>query len=278
MLPKPLSAGYVSPMLPTLVDEAPDGKEWLHEIKYDGYRTQLAIEGQMIRAFTRNGHDWSDRYVPVIASARALRCRSAILDGEMCVQAASGVTDFAALRSAIKGAPQRLVLFAFDLLMLDRSRPAAPSRWSIVVATAARPDRRRDRQPACTSAGTAPGGGPAFFKAADAARARGDRVQARGQPVSHRPLRRLAQDQELHRRRLRGDRRRALVGIPVALREGLVARVRHLKGEEKLRHTRRSRRSTSASCWRTISVAATNRTSKAAAAPHKAASILAWRR
>jgi bifunctional non-homologous end joining protein LigD len=106
-------------MLPSLVEAAPDGAEWLHEIKYDGYRTQLAIDGRDIRAFTRNGHDWTDRYAPVVTSARGLRCQSAIIDGEMCVQNEAGVTDFRAFRRSIESAPHRLVLFAFDLLLLD---------------------------------------------------------------------------------------------------------------------------------------------------------------
>ncbi len=99
--------GYVAPMLPTLVDIPPEGDDWIHEIKYDGYRTELTIRGSDIHAYTRNGHDWTEKYELVVASARALRCRSAILDGEMCVQNAAGVTDFRALRRAVKGAPGR---------------------------------------------------------------------------------------------------------------------------------------------------------------------------
>ena len=87
--------------------------------KYDGYRTQLVIDSQGPRAFTRNGFDWTEKYGPVVAMARTLRCRSAIIDGEMCVQNAKGVTDFGELRRSIRSAPERLVLFAFDLLYLD---------------------------------------------------------------------------------------------------------------------------------------------------------------
>ncbi len=112
-------AGFIEPMLPTLVDEAPDGETWVHEIKYDGYRTQLAIAGKDSRAYTRNGYDWTDKYGIVVAVARALKCRSAVIDGEMCVQNAAGVTDFKVLRSAIKRSPERLMLFAFDILALD---------------------------------------------------------------------------------------------------------------------------------------------------------------
>ena len=64
--------GFIEPMLPTLVDQAPDGEAWVHEIKYDGYRTQLAIAGKNSRAFTRNGYDWTAKYGIVVAVARAL--------------------------------------------------------------------------------------------------------------------------------------------------------------------------------------------------------------
>ena len=51
--------GFVPPMLPTLVASPPEGDRWLHEIKHDGYRTELIIEPDRCRAFTRRGHDWS---------------------------------------------------------------------------------------------------------------------------------------------------------------------------------------------------------------------------
>lgn len=111
--------GFLEPMLPSLVDQAPEGDTWIHEIKYDGYRTQLAIAGKDTRAFTRNGFDWTDRYGPIVEAARSLRCLSAVLDGEICVQDEGGVTRFNALRSAIRNKPERLIFFAFDLLSLD---------------------------------------------------------------------------------------------------------------------------------------------------------------
>jgi bifunctional non-homologous end joining protein LigD len=46
-------------MMPTLVDEPPEGEGWIHEVKHDGYRTILAVDGTATRAFTRNGHDWT---------------------------------------------------------------------------------------------------------------------------------------------------------------------------------------------------------------------------
>jgi bifunctional non-homologous end joining protein LigD len=125
-LAQPERLGFVEPMLPTLIAEAPEGDDWLHEIKYDGYRTQLVIDGAGVRAFTRNGFDWSDRYPSPLRAAGEVRCSSAILDGEMIVQDELGRSDFGAFKSAMLREPERIVFMAFDLLHLDGAdlRPA----------------------------------------------------------------------------------------------------------------------------------------------------------
>ena len=53
---------FVEPQIPTITDQPPAGDSWIHEIKHDGYRTLLVRDHGSVRAFTRNGHDWSDRY------------------------------------------------------------------------------------------------------------------------------------------------------------------------------------------------------------------------
>ena len=80
------SLRFIEPMLPTLAAEAPEGEAWLPEIKHDGYRRQLVIDGAGVRAFTRNGFDWSDRYPHILSAAGELGCHRAILDNEMIVQ------------------------------------------------------------------------------------------------------------------------------------------------------------------------------------------------
>jgi bifunctional non-homologous end joining protein LigD len=110
---------FVEPMAPTLVDEPPGGAGWIHEIKYDGYRTELIVEDGRCRAFTRRGFDWTDRYAAMADAAAALPCESAILDGEVIVQDARGRSDFHALRRAIEARRGGLVFMAFDLLHLD---------------------------------------------------------------------------------------------------------------------------------------------------------------
>jgi ATP-dependent DNA ligase len=110
---------FIPPQLPSLTEHPPEGASWIHEVKHDGYRTMLVIERGSALAYTRNGHDWSDRYSGIIAAARKLSCRSAILDGEVIVQDARGVSDFEALQVALRSQPSRLIFYAFDLLHLD---------------------------------------------------------------------------------------------------------------------------------------------------------------
>jgi ATP-dependent DNA ligase len=119
-------------MQPTLVDDSPAGGDWLHEIKYDGYRTQLSIFSGEVRAYTRNGHDWTAKYPSIVQAAAVMDCQSALIDGEVCAQNELGVTDFSVLRSALTSDPGRLVFFAFDLLHLNgvdlRKRPLEERR------------------------------------------------------------------------------------------------------------------------------------------------------
>ena len=90
-----------------------------YEVKHEGYRAQLVIESGEVRANTRNGFDWTERYPYVVSAAAKLDCQSAILDGEVIVQNERGISDFDALRSAIRWQPDRLIFYAFDLLHLN---------------------------------------------------------------------------------------------------------------------------------------------------------------
>ena len=118
----------------------PEGDDWIHEIKYDGYRTQLVIDGEGIRAFSRRGIDWSDKYAPIVKAAASLPTKSAIIDGEMIAPDVSGASDFSVFRRAIKRWPGKLAFVAFDLLHLDgknlRPLPVIERRellWKLVA-------------------------------------------------------------------------------------------------------------------------------------------------
>ena len=106
---------FIELQLPSLVDQPPEGKHWIHEIKHDGYRCQVLVERGGVRVFTRNGYDWSDRYPSIVRAAAKLDCRSAILDGEAVVQNGDGASDFEALSSALRRQPHSIILYAFEL-------------------------------------------------------------------------------------------------------------------------------------------------------------------
>jgi ATP-dependent DNA ligase len=99
---------FIEPQLASSVDQPPEGKHWVHEIKHNGYRCQVLLERGHARVFTRNGYDWSDRYPSIVRAAADLRCQSAIIDGEAIVQDGNGASHFEALSSAIRGQPSSM--------------------------------------------------------------------------------------------------------------------------------------------------------------------------
>jgi bifunctional non-homologous end joining protein LigD len=110
---------FIEPQLASPVDQPPEGKNWIHEIKYDGYRTQVLLERGHARALTRNGYDWSDRYPSIIRAASHLPCKSGIIDGEAILPDGDGASDFEAFQSAIHDNPHSIILYAFDLMHVD---------------------------------------------------------------------------------------------------------------------------------------------------------------
>jgi ATP-dependent DNA ligase len=89
----------------------------LHEIKHDGYRLMALREGARVRLFTRNGHDWADRYPVIVEAVGALNVNSCLIDGEVIVPDASGLARFDLLRSRRHEA--EAILCAFDLIAVD---------------------------------------------------------------------------------------------------------------------------------------------------------------
>lgn len=108
---KPLD--FRPPQLATLVDAVPAGNQWLHEVKYDGYRALVAT-GDPVRIYTRSGLDWTDKFPGIAEAARTLPA-GALIDGEI-VAFKDGKPDFSTLQEAIGAGGKGLTLFAFDLL------------------------------------------------------------------------------------------------------------------------------------------------------------------
>ena len=106
--------------LATLVDEPPEGDDWFHEIKFDGYRMICRIDEGEVTFLTRNHKDWTARLASLAEDAGKLPVRTAILDGEVVALRADGTTDFQKLQNAFRDKrADDLVYWVFDLLHLD---------------------------------------------------------------------------------------------------------------------------------------------------------------
>ena len=154
---------WIEPQFPKLVGAAPIGSKWIHEIKFDGYRMQLRVEGRRATLRTRRGHDWTDKF-PAIAKAAA-KLPDCIVDGELCAVGKDGKPDFPALISALKAERSgSLVLFTFDCLWREgadmRGQPltARKAELQAMVDTLDSPRLRYSTHTV--------GNGPAVFKAA----------------------------------------------------------------------------------------------------------------
>jgi bifunctional non-homologous end joining protein LigD len=115
--PKKVSAmpDFVAPQLCASVESPPTGEGWCHEIKFDGYRVQLRVEGGEAALMTRKGLDWSEKFPAIAKEGGALP--DALIDGEIVALNHDGLPDFSALQAAIAdGKTSGLIFFAFDLL------------------------------------------------------------------------------------------------------------------------------------------------------------------
>jgi bifunctional non-homologous end joining protein LigD len=110
---------FVRPCIPTTAKAIPRGDAWLHEPKLDGYRFQIVKDGRQVRLYSRNGADWTRR-LPMLAEAlQGLPCRSAVIDGELCLPGQGGAPDFRGLQAALRSRDDELAVFVFDLLHLN---------------------------------------------------------------------------------------------------------------------------------------------------------------
>jgi len=117
-LPMP---GFIQPQLAELRPIPPEGGDWLHEIKFDGYRIQAHVSGGTVKLFTRKGLDWTPKFgVAIRQSLVSLDCDDAIIDGEIVALSDKGVASFSALQDALSaGRTGSMLYYVFDLLHLD---------------------------------------------------------------------------------------------------------------------------------------------------------------
>jgi bifunctional non-homologous end joining protein LigD len=113
----PRLPSFRAPQLAMLASHAPRGEDWLHEIKFDGYRCIASVAGGRVRLYSRSGLDWSTQFGALVPDFEQLDCRSALLDGEVIAPGAS-VGAFAELQARLKHGGA-LLFMAFDLLALN---------------------------------------------------------------------------------------------------------------------------------------------------------------
>jgi bifunctional non-homologous end joining protein LigD len=111
---------FVPPSLATPSSNAPRGAEWLHEVKFDGYRIEAWLDHGKVRLLTRNRQDWTHRFKPIAETVAALPAEAALLDGELVVENDKGISSFSLLQTDLKDdRSDRFVYYVFDLLHLN---------------------------------------------------------------------------------------------------------------------------------------------------------------
>ena len=189
--------------LATLTDEVPEGDEWLHEIKFDGYRMICFLEQGQARLISRNEHDWTGRFPSVAAACEQLAGepnvlphKQAILDGEVVVLRPDGTTDFQALQNALKGGRgARPDLLRVRPAPLRRLRPDAHAIAGAQGAVAAVAAAGRERSRCCATATTFAGRGPSVLSQRVQALDGRAGFQACGQHLRAAPRAHLGEDQ-----------------------------------------------------------------------------------
>src|SRR5215469_6436529 len=111
--------------LPTKADKVPAGLEWIHEIKYDGYRMMVIRDQDRVRLISRGGYDWADRFPLIVSATLKLRPKNFVIDGEVVVLNKDGVSDFDALSS--RKHDKQALFYAFD--MLARATAGTIAGW-----------------------------------------------------------------------------------------------------------------------------------------------------
>lgn len=111
---------FIEPQLAQLVTKPPQGDDWVHEMKFDGYRIQAQIRDKKATLYSRRGLDWTDKYPPLAKALRKLRVKDAVFDGEVVAQDEKGHSSFQRLQNVMKsGKTEELIYWVFDLLSVD---------------------------------------------------------------------------------------------------------------------------------------------------------------
>lgn len=101
---------------PVNAKAVPTGPDWIHEVKYDGYRGRIVRDGRDVKLLSRSGLDWAWRFPWIVETALKIKQTQFVIDGEICVLDVQGISDFDALHSNKNNAEAQL--YAFDLVAM----------------------------------------------------------------------------------------------------------------------------------------------------------------
>lgn len=111
---------YDKPELAILINQQPVGEDWVHEIKFDGYRIMAFKNAHQVILRTRGGNDWTHKFETLVEAIKKLKVKTAVFDLEACVLDKHGNTDFGALQTALsEGKSDSMIGWIFDLLYLN---------------------------------------------------------------------------------------------------------------------------------------------------------------
>jgi bifunctional non-homologous end joining protein LigD len=117
---KGLLPTFLEPSLAAPCEKPPSGPKWVHEIKHDGYRIQTRIDARKVQLLTRKGIDWTERFTSIADAVRDLGLGSALIDGEIVVEDATGISSLNNLQADLQaGRQDRFCYFVFDLLYCE---------------------------------------------------------------------------------------------------------------------------------------------------------------
>jgi bifunctional non-homologous end joining protein LigD len=112
--------GFVEPALATLKINPPSGGQYVHEVKFDGYRVQAHLRGGLVSLWTRGGLDWTNRFPTIAVGVGSIPATDLVLDGEVISATEHGAANFSALQDDLsRSRYDRMVYYAFDILHLD---------------------------------------------------------------------------------------------------------------------------------------------------------------
>ena len=119
---------WIPPQLTQLVDTAPEGDQWLHEIKYDGYRMMVRLDRGAVRLLTRTGLDWTHKYPAIAKAVAALPATRAYLDGELCSVFPDGITSFSMIQAASDAGNTAGLVFFISIFCISTATMSVPGR------------------------------------------------------------------------------------------------------------------------------------------------------